>query len=359
MEIQRDQVTVQLTDEFRKDWLAKANASNSRTGRSNVISTLLSYTTTPLHLFSGKVSEQVAQEKVSWGLRYLDRIEVMLILRGWFCQLGLRLPHSRLVTCSLSSALSSKERDGQAYPIPGKNEWASTTWTHPPGLPLIIEAPPWPNAALWSLQTFPHYSPLLISSQLSTMEVPKALKKSAFLFSGRKCPGELWKRLSGDPPAGFSDPPAWILGETSKNSRLFSKWKLNPESLQPCPHAFQTAHCEFGCIVVWSLGRRVHHNTLVEYEISCFQITISTALLPPRCPWLSTSLCKNSSAESATLDHWFNRLNQLSHFMSKTQLKLAFKTKRRYWLRKLEGPEVVGIRWGLIQALTAYPPVSV
>lgn len=65
MEIQRDQVTVQLTDEFRKDWLAKANSSNSRTGRSNVISTLLSYTTTPLHLFSGKVSEQVAQEKVS------------------------------------------------------------------------------------------------------------------------------------------------------------------------------------------------------------------------------------------------------------------------------------------------------
>lgn len=54
-----------------------------------------------------------------------------------------------------------------------------------------IEAQPKPNAALWSLQTFPHYSSLLISSQLSTMEGPKDQKKSAFLSSGRKYPGEL------------------------------------------------------------------------------------------------------------------------------------------------------------------------
>ena len=37
--------------------------------------------------FWKKISQQVAQGKVSQGLRYLDRTEATLILQGGFCQL--------------------------------------------------------------------------------------------------------------------------------------------------------------------------------------------------------------------------------------------------------------------------------
>lgn len=62
--------------------------------------------------FWRKISEQVAQEKVPQGLRYLDRTEATLILQGGFCQLRLRLQPSRLATSPLSSDFCSKDRDG-------------------------------------------------------------------------------------------------------------------------------------------------------------------------------------------------------------------------------------------------------
>lgn len=69
-------------------------------------------------------------------------------------------------------------------PAPGRDEWASTN-ANPPSRPSTdYLSPAQSNAALWSLRTFPHYSSLLISSQLSTMEAPEAQKKSAFLSWG-------------------------------------------------------------------------------------------------------------------------------------------------------------------------------
>lgn len=159
---------------------------------------------------------------------------------------------------------------------PGRNEWASTN-ANPPSRPSTDYLSP-AQTKCCSLKPA-NFSSLLISSDFQpTFHHGSAWgpEEKCLLILGRKYPGELWKCPSGDVPAGFSDPPAWILGETSKNSRLSSKWKLNPESLQPCPHAFQTTYCEIGCTVVWSFGLMAHHNTLVKYEISCFQITVPT-----------------------------------------------------------------------------------
>lgn len=45
-------------------------------------------------------------------------------------------------------------------------------------------------------------------------------------------------------------------------------------------------------------------------------------------PVFSTSLYKNSSAESATLDHWFNRRNQLSNFYAHNPTQNGFNNKK-------------------------------
>lgn len=105
-------------------------------------------------------------------------------------------------------------------------------------------------AVCWRLKPSPKQMLLFDAADLSLLLMPsdiqptfyhsrsQGLAAKCLLLPAEEVSQRAMKKFLRRSSYCFSVPPAWILGEASKNSRLSSKRKPNSKSLELCPHAF-------------------------------------------------------------------------------------------------------------------------